>query len=118
MKKINLHSYHPILDIQNHVAFANNGNVVLCYQVNLPEIYSLSESDFDELHGTWFQAFKSLPIGTVIHKQDIYQKSYYTADELPKRNSKPLLKTMWQKPRQKAKSKSTKTISSLFTYVG
>ena len=84
MKKINLHSYHPILDIQNHVAFANNGNVVLCYQVNLPEIYSLSESDFDELHGTWFQAFKSLPIGTVIHKQDIYQKSYYTADELPK----------------------------------
>ena len=83
MKKINLHAYHPILDIQNHVAFANNGNVVLCFQVNLPEIYSLSESDFDELHGTWFQAFKSLPIGTVIHKQDIYQKAHYAADQLP-----------------------------------
>ncbi|MEZ4841280.1 MAG: TraG family conjugative transposon ATPase [Flavobacteriaceae bacterium] len=83
MKKINLHTYHPILDIQNHVAFANNGNVVLCFQVNLPEIYSLSESDFDELHGTWFQAFKSLPIGTVIHKQDNYQKSHYAADQLP-----------------------------------
>ena len=84
MKKINLNSYHPILDIQNHVAFANNGNVVLCYKVNLPEIYSLSESDFDELHGTWFQAFKSLPIRTVIHKQDVYQKSYFTADQLSK----------------------------------
>ena len=83
MKKINLHAYHPILDIQNHVAFANNGNVVLCYRINLPEIYSLSESDFDELHGTWFQAFKSLPIGTVIHKQDVYQKSHYSAEQLP-----------------------------------
>ena len=84
MKKINLHAYHPILDIQKHVAFANNGNVVLCYQVSLPEIYSLSESDFDELHGTWFQAFKSLPIGTVVHKQDVYQRSHYAADQLPK----------------------------------
>ena len=82
MKKINLHSYHPILDIQNHVVFANNGNVVLCCKLNLPEIYSLTESDFDELHGTWFQAFKSLPVGTVIHKQDIYQKEFYPADQL------------------------------------
>ena len=82
MKKINLNTYHPILDIQNHVAFANNGNVVLCYKLNLPEIYSLAESDFDELHGTWFQAFKSLPVGTVIHKQDIYQKEFYSADQL------------------------------------
>ena len=82
MKKINLHSYHPLLDIQNHVVFANNGNVVLCYRVDLPEIYSLSESDFDELHGAWFQAFKSLPVGTVIHKQDIYQKEFYPSDQL------------------------------------
>ncbi|WP_422350908.1 TraG family conjugative transposon ATPase [Flagellimonas sp.] len=83
MNKINLHSYHPILDIQNHLVFANNGNVVLCYRVRLPEVYSLSEGDFDELHGAWFQAFKSLPSGTVIHKQDIYQKKGYAAQKLP-----------------------------------
>lgn len=83
MKKINLSTYHPILDIQNHVIFANNGNVMVCYKVDLPEIYSLSESDFEEMHGAWFQAFKSLPTGTVIHKQDIYQKAGYNACELP-----------------------------------
>jgi len=83
MKKINLTTYHPIADIQDHIVFANNGNVVLCYKVDLPEIYSLSESDFEELHGAWFQAFKSLPVGTVIHKQDIYQKDRYAADNLP-----------------------------------
>ncbi len=84
MKKINLSDYHPIIDIQDHIVFANNGNVVLCYKCELPEIYSLSETDFEELHGAWFQAFKSLPVSTVIHKQDIYQKSRYVADNLPK----------------------------------
>lgn len=83
MKTINLSDYHPILDIQDHVVFANNGNVVLCYKVDLPEIYSLSEKDFEDIHGSWFQAFKSLPTSTVIHKQDIYQKDRYAADKLP-----------------------------------
>jgi len=83
MKKINLSAYHPILDIQGHIVFANNGNVVLGYGVENPEIYSLSEKDFEDMHGSWFQAFKSLPVATVIHKQDIYRKSHYTADELP-----------------------------------
>ncbi|MEO2053078.1 MAG: TraG family conjugative transposon ATPase [Allomuricauda sp.] len=83
MRRINLSAYHPILDIQGHIIFANNGNVVLGYQVHDPEIYSLSEKDFEDIHGSWFQAFKSLPVSTVIHKQDIYQKSYYSANELP-----------------------------------
>ncbi len=83
MKKINLSAYHPILDIQDHIVFANNGNVVLGYEVDNPEIYSLAEKDFEDMHGAWFQAFKSLPVSTVIHKQDIYHKSSYTADKLP-----------------------------------
>ena len=86
MKKINLSAYHPILDIQGHIIFANNGNVVLGYQVGNPEIYSLSEKDFEDIHGSWFQAFKSLPTSTVIHKQDIYKKSCYEADNLPNKS--------------------------------
>ncbi|TYQ00216.1 conjugation system TraG family ATPase [Tenacibaculum adriaticum] len=81
--KINLSAYHPILDIQGNLLFANNGNIVLCFKGNLPEIYSLSESDFEDIHGAWFQAFKSLPTSTVIHKQDVYQKEKYDANELP-----------------------------------
>lgn len=85
MNKINLSAYQHIVDIQDNVVFANNGNVVLCYKGNLPEIYSLSEKDFEDLHGAWFQAFKSLPIGTVLHKQDIYLKKSYSSEQLPNR---------------------------------
>ena len=83
MKKINVAAYHPIVDIQENVIFANNGNVVLCYAGNLPEIYSLSEKDFEDIHGAWFQAIKSLPTGCVVHKQDIYLKRNFSSENLP-----------------------------------
>ena len=83
MDKINFNSYHPILDIQDHVVFANNGNVVLCYKSLLPEVYTLSDSNFDELHDIWRQSLKSLPMGSIVHKQDIYQKQGYDAQGLP-----------------------------------
>ena len=83
MNTINLSTYQPIADIRGNILFANNGNVVVCYKGNLPEIYSLSEKDFEDMHGVWFQALKSLPVGTVVHKQDVYLKKHYTAEELP-----------------------------------
>ena len=84
MNKINLSAYQPITDIQDNIIFANNGNVVLCYEGTLPEIYSLSEKDFEDIHGAWFQALKSLPVGAVVQKQDIYLKKTYTSEALPK----------------------------------
>ena len=83
MKQIDVATYWPIVAIEDHIIFANNGNVVLGYKVNLPEIYSLSEKGFEEIHGTWFQALKSLPVGTVVHKQDVYLKKAYTSEQLP-----------------------------------
>lgn len=83
MKKINVAAYHPIVNIQKNVIFANNGNVVLCYSGNLPEIYSLSEKDFEDIHGAWFQAIKSLPTGCVVHKQDVYLKRNFSSENLP-----------------------------------
>lgn len=83
MKKINLSAYRPITDIQDNIIFANNGNLILCYEGILPEIYSLSEKDFEDIHGAWFQALKSLPVGTVVHKQDVYIKKSYASNQLP-----------------------------------
>jgi conjugal transfer ATP-binding protein TraC len=81
--RINLTQHYPIIDIQENLVFANNGNLVLCYKADLPEVYSLSSTDFEDLHGSWFQSLKSLPAGTLIHKQDIFQKLEYSAERLP-----------------------------------
>ena len=82
--KTNLATVHPIVDVQENIVFSNNGNVVLCFKLDLPEVYSLSERDFEEMHGIWFQAMRSLMSGCVIHRQDIYRKKKYSAEKLPK----------------------------------
>src|SRR5680860_1464136 len=83
MTRINLAYFRPIVDIQGNIIFANNGNVVVGYQAILPEIYSLSEKDFEDIHNSWFQSIKSLPTGCVVHKQDIYVKRTYSSGKLP-----------------------------------
>ncbi|WP_299523382.1 DUF3875 domain-containing protein, partial [Winogradskyella sp.] len=83
MKTIDFASRSPILAMEGKTIYASNGNVVLVYNLSLPEIHSLSETDFEELHATWFQALKSLPIGTIIHKQDTYRKKAFDASTLP-----------------------------------
>lgn len=81
-KNINLEDYNPIIQIDGNLIFSNNGNVILAYKGDLPEIYSLSEQDLEDLHSSWFQAFKSLPAGTVIHKQDIFRKVPFSSQNI------------------------------------
>ena len=63
MKAIKRHQHPAILSFEDGLAIASNGNLIMPYRVELPEIYSLSEVDFEALHGTWFQAIKALPPG-------------------------------------------------------
>ncbi len=83
MSTIELATHHPIADIKDHLVFSSNGNVTACYKLRLPEVYTLSEKDFEDLHSCWFQALKSLPVGTVVHKQDVYIKKAYSGYNLP-----------------------------------
>ena len=83
MSSIDLVAYRPILDVVDNFFFASNGNVVACFNCNMPEIYSLSEKDYEALHGIWFQALKSLPNGTLIHKMEVYRKKEFGSDSLP-----------------------------------
>ncbi|UAB84179.1 TraG family conjugative transposon ATPase [Zunongwangia sp. SCSIO 43204] len=84
MKRLEFSKYHPLIHMDGNLAYANNGNVILGYSVHLPEIYSLSEKDFEKLHSSWFQSLKSLPSGCLVHKQDTYHKKEYSASALPK----------------------------------
>ncbi len=82
--RINLSNHHPIADIQDNVVFAANGNLVHCYKLELPEVFTLSEKDYEDLHGIWFQSLRSLITGCVILKQEVYRKKEYLAEKLPR----------------------------------
>lgn len=81
-KNNNIRLDHSLLDIQDHVAFAANGNIICCFEAGMPEIFSQSEKDFDKLHSNWHQALKTLSPGIIFHKQDIYLRKTYRSNTL------------------------------------
>lgn len=51
---------------------SKSGSITLCYYLDNPVCYSLSEKDFDKRNNDFFKAFKHLGNNTYVHKQDVY----------------------------------------------
>lgn len=77
MSKVYLSDHWPLLDTQDNIAYTAHGDLVICYELQLPEIYSLGESDFDVLSGIWYKLIHGTSANTIIAKQDVYLKKAY-----------------------------------------
>ncbi|MGY5851135.1 TraG family conjugative transposon ATPase [Salegentibacter sp. F14] len=75
MKKINLNAQPPLCYINGNFAISSNGNIMMGYQLDLPEIFGLDEKNFEELFETWFQAFKVFNPGIIIQRIDRFEKT-------------------------------------------
>ncbi len=56
------------------------GDITIAYQANLPEIFTLSDRDYEAYHQAWVKAIKILPQYSIFHKQDWFTESVYKAD--------------------------------------
>jgi len=71
-----------LLWVEDNICITNGGDTFCCFALELPEIFTLSQSDYLSIHDFWFRALKFLPPKTVVHKQDIFLKEKYTGAEL------------------------------------
>lgn len=60
----------PLWKVENDCILAKNGDVTVAFRVRLPEIFTLSNDEYEALHHTCLKALKILPPGTILHKQD------------------------------------------------
>ena len=67
----------PILDVEHDTILSKQGDITLGFEVILPEIFTLSNEDYESLHQTWVKALKILPRQSVFHKQDWFLDSKY-----------------------------------------
>ncbi|EHQ44306.1 TraG family conjugative transposon ATPase [Myroides odoratus] len=70
----------PILSVENNCIVSKQGDITVCYKVILPEIFTISDKEYETIHSVWHKAIKTLPEFTVIHKQDWFIKESYQAD--------------------------------------
>jgi len=70
----------PILDIEHDCIVSKQGDVTIVFKAALPEIFTLSDQEYETFHQTWIKAVKVLPKFCVFHKQDWFLERKYEAD--------------------------------------
>ncbi|TCK57344.1 conjugation system TraG family ATPase [Flavobacterium sp. 90] len=70
----------PILDVEHDCILSKQGDVTIVFKVELPEIFTLSDQEYEAFHQSWIKAVKLLPKFCVFHKQDWFLEKGYKAD--------------------------------------
>lgn len=70
----------PIMAVEHDCILSKQGDVTVVFKAELPEIFSLSDQEYEAFHQSWIKAIKILPKFCVFHKQDWFLESKYQAD--------------------------------------
>ncbi len=70
----------PIMGVEHDCILSKQGDVTIAYEVTLPEVFTLSDQDYEALHHALIKAIRILPKYTIFHKQDWFTETTYQAD--------------------------------------
>ncbi|WP_346238977.1 TraG family conjugative transposon ATPase [Niabella insulamsoli] len=75
-----LESKFPLLAVENNYIISKDADITVCFQVHLPELFTVATQEYEAIHSAWHKAVKTLPNYTIVHKQDWYIKENYAPD--------------------------------------
>jgi conjugation system TraG family ATPase len=70
----------PIMGVEHDCILSKMGDVTVVYEASLPEIFTLSNEEYEAFHQIWIKALRILPPNTVFHKQDRFIDSRHEPD--------------------------------------
>jgi conjugation system TraG family ATPase len=71
----------PIMGVEHDCILSKQGEFTVVFKATLPEAFTLSDEDYENLHQAWVKAIKVLPKDCVLHKQDWFLQQKYEAAE-------------------------------------
>lgn len=77
---VDLSKVFPIYKVENDCILSKQGDVTLAFEVILPEIFTLSDQEYESFHQVLVKAIKVLPPYSVFHKQDWFLSKRQEAD--------------------------------------
>jgi conjugation system TraG family ATPase len=75
-----LHDIIPIMGVEHDCILSKQGDVTIAYEATLPELFTLSDNEYEAFHQSLIKAIKVLPKHSVFHKQDWFTEAKYKAD--------------------------------------
>ena len=79
-KSTTLESKFPLLAVENNCILSKDADITACFEVHLPELFTVASAEYEAIHSAWHKAIKTLPDFTIVHKQDWYIKENYAPD--------------------------------------
>jgi len=75
----NLFDILPVYGMEHDAILSKMGDVTVAFKVELPELFTMSNDDYEAFHHAWIKAIKVLPVSSVLYKQDWFTEAAYKA---------------------------------------
>jgi conjugation system TraG family ATPase len=63
------------------------GDITVAFKIELPELFTLSNEEYEALHHAWIKAIKVLPPHSILHKQDWFTETSFKPQFIKEDNS-------------------------------
>ena len=77
LKAATIESKFPLLAVEQDCIISKDADITVAYRVDLPELFTVTNTEYEAIHSAWTKAIKVLPDYSVIHKQDWFVKENY-----------------------------------------
>ena len=76
-KMTTLENKFPLMAVEHGCIVSKDADLTVAYEVELPELYTVTGAEYEAIHGCWCKAIKVLPDYSIVHKQDWFIKEQY-----------------------------------------
>ena len=83
----NLLDILPVYGVEHDAILSKMGDITVAFKVELPELFTMSNDDYEAFHHSWIKAIKVLPVNAILYKQDWFTEEKYKADFVKEDNS-------------------------------
>lgn len=70
----------PIMGVEHDCILSKQGDITVVFKLSLPELFTLSDEDYESLHQAWVKAIRILPMDSILHKQDWFISQRWEGD--------------------------------------
>ncbi|MTU93603.1 TraG family conjugative transposon ATPase [Parabacteroides merdae] len=77
LKAETLERRFPLLSVENGCIVSKDADLTVAFEVELPELYTVTADEYEAMHSSWIKAVKVLPEHSVVCKQDCLVKETY-----------------------------------------
>lgn len=79
LKAETLERKFPLLVVENGCVVSKDADLTVVFEVELPELYTVTAEEYEAIHSSWIKAIKVLPNYSVVCKQDWFTKENYSS---------------------------------------